>query len=337
MIEIDGAIGGGQVVRSALALSAVTGEAVTVTDVRGDRSEPGLKHQHLAAVRVLSRMTDADVEGDELGSEEVVFDPGEIRGGEYEVDIGTAGSVTLLFDAVVPLAVAAPEPIAVTATGGTAVKWSPSMAYYRRVKLPLLRRAGLQAAVDVDRAGYYPVGGGRARLSLAPSSPTLALTDRGDREGARVHSAADWRLADDEVAERQADAATAALREAGVEVTGVTTASVAADSPGSSVLVRVDYGDAVAGFDALGEPGRPAEEVGETAAHAAREFHACPGVVDEHMADQLLPFLGLCGGRVRIPRRTDHVDASLELLAAFDRTVRVRSSDEGHLLVGGRD
>ncbi|PSQ15408.1 RNA 3'-terminal phosphate cyclase [Halobacteriales archaeon QS_8_69_26] len=334
MIEIDGGIGGGQVVRTALALSAVTGEPVTVEDVRGNRSEPGLEHQHLAAVRVLGRIADADVEGDELGSGRVVFEPGAVRGGEYEVDIPTAGSVTLLFDAVLPLAVATPDPIAVTATGGTAVKWSPTMAYYRRVKLPLLRRAGLQAAVDVDRVGYYPTGGGRARLSLAPSTVTPTLGDRGEREVARVYSAADWRLSDDDVARCQAEAAAEALRESGVDVADVTTASVAADCPGSSVAVRVDYGTAIAGFDSLGEPGRPAEAVGEAAAGAAREFHAGPGAVDEHMADQLLPFLGLCGGRVLIPEVTDHVESSIELLGAFDRGIAVRESGDGWLLVG---
>lgn len=334
VIEIDGSDGGGQVVRSALALSAVADEPVTVTGVRGNRPDPGLAHQHLAAVELLATVADADLEGAELGSERVVFDPGGITGGEYEVAVGTAGSVTLVFDAVLSLALATPDPFAVTVTGGTDVKWSPSLAYYRRVKLPLLRRAGLVAAVDRERTGYYPEGGGEARLSVAPSTVSVDLADRGSSEGARVYSAAARQLDDADVADRQARAAVERLREAGISVTATTRASVAADCPGSAVAVRLDYGASVAGFDALGEPGKPAEEVGRDAAGAAVAFDEGGAAVDEHLADQLLPFLALGGGRVRIPRVTAHVESSLDLLSAFGYGVEARDAGDETLLVG---
>ena len=205
MLELDGDDGGGQVFRSALTLSALTKTDFEMERVRGSRPEPGLKPQHLTALETVADITDATVEGAEIGSTTVTCRPSEATGGRYEAAIGTAGSVTLLFDAVLPLASALSRPLTLTATGGTSVKWSPSMPWYRRVKLPLLRRAGLQGAIDIAQPGFYPAGGGKATLSLGPSRPTsFQLRDRGKPRRAVVHSTATADLADSDVAERQA-------------------------------------------------------------------------------------------------------------------------------------
>ncbi|MFC6730183.1 RNA 3'-terminal phosphate cyclase, partial [Natronoarchaeum mannanilyticum] len=204
MIELDGAEGGGQIVRSALSLSALAGEPFRIENVRGARDDPGLKHQHHAAVELVAEVCDADVEGAELDAETLTFDPGQPSGGQYEVDVGTAGSVTLVFDAVLPLAVTIDEPLAVTISGGTDVEWSPPIDYYRRVKLPVLRRHAVDAAVDVERRGFYPAGGGVATLTVDPSDPApIDLTDRGERHGVRLYSVASEELTDADVAERQ--------------------------------------------------------------------------------------------------------------------------------------
>lgn len=333
MLELDGAEGGGQLLRTALALSAIVGTPFRMTDVRGGRPEPGLRPQHLAAVRVLADICDAGIGEIDVGATELVFEPGEPRAGTYEVDIGTAGSVTLLFDAVLPLAAAIDAPLAVRARGGTDVRWSPPMAYYRRVKLPLLRRHGVPAAVDVDRPGFYPDGGGVARLSLGPAAlDPLDLVDRGDLEGVRIHSLASADLADRSVAERQADAAAAGFDDADVVERTVVNADAA--SPGSAVVVGLTYERGIAGFDALGEPGTPAEEVAAGAVDAARTFRAGSAAVDRHLADQLVPFLGLAGGRVAIPAVTDHVATVVDLLDAFGVGVRIEERDETPVLVG---
>ncbi len=352
MIEIDGSAGGGQVLRLATALSAVSGEAVTVTGVRGARPDPGLGHQHLAAVETLAAIADADTEGADLGSETLEFRPHGLDPGEYEVDIGTAGSITLLFDAVLPLAVEIDGTLAVTAGGGTDVKWSPSTDYYRRIKLPLLRRRGLVAAVDVLGRGFYPRGGGRASLRVAPSSVDLDLPERGERRGARIHSTATEDLADSQVARRQADAAAEALAEAGIGVTERVVRRAAAPSTGSVVAVALDYEHAVAGFDALGEPGKPSEEVAGDAVGPALSFDGDPtaggqrvddgpstadrarAAIDRHLADQVVPFLGLCGGRARVPAVTDHVEAAVEVLAEFGYGIEIHEEEGSVLLVG---
>ena len=330
MLELDASTGGGQLVRSALSLSAVSGEAFRMEGVRANRPKSGLRPQHRTAVRAVAQVCDATVEGDDVGSETLTFEPETPSGGEVTVDIGTAGSVTLLFDALLPLATVLDDPLAVTARGGTDVKWSPPMAFYRRVKLPLLRRAGLAAAVDVARPGFYPAGGGEATLWLAPSTPSsLSLAERGAAAGVRVYSAASTDLADPEVAERQATTASERVEAAGHEVTERQVTYVDTLSPGSSLVVRADYENSLAGFDALGERGRPAEAVATRAVESFLDFHAGPGAVDEHLADQLLVFLGIAGGETTIPAVTDHVETNRDLLASFGYEVSLERSPSG--------
>ncbi|WP_049921592.1 RNA 3'-terminal phosphate cyclase [Halopiger djelfimassiliensis] len=321
--ELDGSAAGGQFLRTALALAALRNEPVRIENVRGNRSTPGLRHQHLAVLETMAQLCDAAVSGAELGAETVAFDPGRrtIEGGDYAVDIGTAGSITLLFDAVMPLATVLESPLSLTVTGGTDVKWSPPIDYARHVKLPLLRRFGLVAACEVDRRGFYPDGGGRATLHLAPSRiEPIDLAERGPLESVRLYSTAAAALSDRNVATRQAGGAIErlALEDRSLETVERRKTTVATPSPGSAIAIRVDHGTGIAGFTALGERGTPAERVGETAADAANRFLERAAPIDRHMADQLLAFLALAGGRIRIPEPTEHVETSCELLAAFD-------------------
>ncbi|MXV63054.1 RNA 3'-terminal phosphate cyclase [Natronorubrum sp. JWXQ-INN-674] len=348
--ELDGANAGGQFVRTALTLSVLKNRPVRIANVRGDRSTPGLRHQHLAVLETLAELCDADVSGAELGAETIEFDPGlestagasdwrgqgpgRLPGGEYAVDIGTAGSATLLFDTLLPLASVLESQLSVTVTGGTDVSFSPPLDYSRHVKLPLLRRIGLTAVYEVDRRGFFPDGGGRVTLHVAPSElESIDLTERGPLEGVRLYSTESESLADRDVAFRQAEGAIErlALEEHGLELLERRETAVASPSPGSAIVLRVDHGTGIAGFAALGERGKPAERVGEDAADAANRFLEDaadqPAPVDRHTADQLLVYLALEGGRVRIPAVTDHVVSSCELLAEFGASVEIERTD----------
>jgi len=328
VIELDGVEGGGQVVRSALSLSALAGEPVRIENVRGARDDPGLKHQHLAAVELAAAICDADVEGAELGAETLTFDPGPPSGGRYEVAVGTAGSATLVFDAVLPLTAAIDEAIDVTVRGGTDVEWSPPMDYYRSVKLPVLRRHGVQATVDVGRRGFYPAGGGVATLSVDPSTPApTELTERGERRGVRIYSVASDDLADADVAERQARGAAAALP-ADVDVIERTAEYAETDSIGTAVTLRAEYENTLAGANSLGERGKPAEEVGEEAVREFTAFDAEAAAADRYLADQLLVWLALAGGELTIPDVTNHVESSVDLLGAFGVDVEIERGRE---------
>ncbi|OLZ39923.1 RNA 3'-terminal-phosphate cyclase [Natrinema saccharevitans] len=321
--ELDGANAGGQFVRTALALSVLTDEPIRLENVRGDRPTPGLRHQHLAVLETMAEICDADVSGAELGAETVAFDPGiegdgGLEGGEYAVDIGTAGSATLLCNAVLPLVTVLESPLSVTITGGTDVAWSPPLDYLRRVKLPLLRRVGLAAACEAERRGFYPEGGGEVTLRLEPSAlEPIGLGERGSLEALRLYSTESASLADRDVAHRQAKGALERLDSDAPELADRNETTADSPSPGSALVLRIDHGTGIAGFSALGERGKPAERVGEDAADAANRFLEGTAPVDRHMADQLLVFLALAGGRVRIPAVTDHVDTRCDLLEAF--------------------
>ncbi|WP_435362956.1 RNA 3'-terminal phosphate cyclase [Haloarchaeobius sp. DYHT-AS-18] len=336
MKEVDGQDGGGQILRSALTLSALTGDPVTIENIRGSRPTPGLKPQHLTGVEAIAAICDATIEGASEGSEKLVFEPKRPRPGHYEVSVGTAGSVTLVFETLLPLATAIDGHLSVTVSGGTDVKWSPSMAYYQHVKLPTMRRFGLLAAVEETRPGFYPRGGGEATLHLAPSSlDPIHRRERGDLQGVRVYSTESADLSNADVAARQA---TAAVPDFGEESDVPLTERVVrtADSPstGTAVCVRLDYEQTMVGFDALGEPGTPAEEVGKAAADAATDFHASSAAVDEFLADQLVLPLALAGGEVHIPGVTEHVETNCGVMAAFDREVSVELADTGAILSG---
>lgn len=326
MHSIDGSSGGGQLLRSAVSLSALSREPFRMTGIRAGRSNPGLRAQHLAAVRAVARACNAELYGDAVGSEILTFRPKSVEGGRFEIDVGTAGSMTLVFDALIPLAASLDTPLTVTVTGGTDVRWSPTIDYFREVKLPLCRQFGLQAGVDVSRTGYYPAGGGEATIWLAPSSfSRIDLTDRGSLIGVRLYSKASSSLTAQNVAERQLETARQRLESAGHSVLERRTTYAKSNSNGTSLLVRAEYDSddrsSIAGFDELGERGVPAEDVAKRVVSAFSAFHDGRGVVDEHLADQLIVFLALAGGRVAIPDTTAHVETSLELLSAFGYSV----------------
>lgn len=344
MRDIDGSAGGGQLVRTALSLSAVTGTSFTMEGIRADRPNPGLAAQHLACVEALAAVTDADVgageDGDAepaIGTERLRFEPGPVAGGAHAVDIGTAGSVALLADAVLPVASVLEAPLRLTVRGGTDVAWSPPVEYLGAAKLPLLRRHGLAAALEIHRRGFYRAGGGAVTLQVAPSAlEPLGLREREPADVARVFGVASEDLAGADVADRGAAAAAEGLAADGLEVVERTATVTATRSTGAAVVVVLDSppDGTPAGFSALAERGRSAEAVAADAVAAARGFRRAPGAVDPHMADQLVPYLALAGGAVRVPRVTNHVATCVDLVGSFGYPVTVEEGDSGAVLVG---
>lgn len=318
MLDIDGAAGGGQLLRTALSLSTITDTPFRIDDIRENRPNPGLRPQHLATVELVADLCDADVDGAELGADSLTFEPGDIRRTDLSAEVGTAGSITLLFDTVLPIGMTCDDPVRVTATGGTNVKWSPTIEYHQYVKSPLLARYGIDMTIQLDRTGFYPAGGGTATLETTPwTRQSLEIDGRGELEQVRIHSKASEDLEKREVADRQATHAAELLDDDGFPASIEDIAYVPSPSTGSSLLVRGDYDRTLAGFSALGERGRTSEEVAEAAVGKFQSFHSTAASVDIHMADQLMVLLALAGGRVTIPEVTEHVRTNLELITRF--------------------
>ena len=320
VLRIDGSYGegGGQILRTALALSAVLGRPVELVKIRAGRKRTGLQPQHLSCVKALAEITGAEVHGAELGSSRLHFVPGPISGGSRRFDVGTAGAVSLVFQAILaPLAFAS-MPSAVTLKGGTHVPWSPPASYISQVFLPMIERMGLTATWQVQRGGFYPKGGGEVWAAVQPLTrlSSIDLTNRGALLAIRGISAV-ARLPKG-IAERQANRVRYRLADAGhkieIEITELDTAC-----PGDSVFLWVEFEQARAGFGALGERGKPAERVADEAADALLNFLAGDAVTDQHLADQVAGLMALANGRsvLTTTRVSQHLLTNLWTIQQF--------------------
>jgi len=286
--------GGGQIVRTALALAVTLGHPLVLTNIRANRRRPGLQPQHLAAVRALAAISRADVRGAELDSCELEFRPRDLRGGDYRIDVaelrGSAGSTTLIFQALLLPLVHAAEPSHLTLLGGTHVPWSPPLHYVRDVFLPAVRGLGVDSRVSLVRWGWYPAGGGMIEADVSPASMLRGL--RADEPPPLAHVVGMSAVSSlpRAIADRQAHQARDRLSREGVTATIETVEDVTARGPGTFVGLVVP---GRAGFSALGRRGVPAERIADEAVDALLAYRASRGALDAHLADQLLPFLVL--------------------------------------------
>lgn len=345
MITIDGSYGegGGQIVRTALALSCVTGRAVEIVNVRANRKNPGLQPQHLTGVLACGQIARAEVEGAALGSPRLVFTPGRITGGEYTFDVeqtagrGSAGAVSLILQAILLPLSRATSPSRVVLRGGTHVNRSPSAHYLTEVFLPTIRCVGVQADMEVVRWGFYPIGKGEIIARITPSPDLKGLT--WDKPGpiTRVSGMSAVANLPRHIAERQRDAASRVLE--GADVTcDIHIVEAPAVGRGTVCFLKPDGENGAGGFGSLGEIGKRAEVVGREAAEECVTFVKSGAAVDRHLADQLLPYLALAQGPSTITTEavTTHLLTNLWVIRHFvDREVRVEGAlgEKGRVVV----
>jgi len=291
ILELDGSYGegGGQILRTAVALSAVTGKEVKIDNIRRARPKPGLSAQHVKAVESVAGICEANIEGCCMQSTRLHFAPGKIKGGIYEMDIGTAGSISLFLQCLMPAAMHAPCPVRIKITGGTDVQWSPSIDYLKFVTLGALSRMGFDCSLRLIRRGYYPRGDGCVEALINPSSLTKANFDTNHCNLVEGISHSSGLPA--HVAERQASASQKKLQEDGFD-SKISLEVNDYASTGSGITLWCG----TVGGSALGKPGLRAEKVGESAAEAIlSELNSGAGV-DIFLADQLIPYIALAGG-----------------------------------------
>lgn len=335
VLRIDGSMGegGGQVLRSSLSLSALTGTPIRVENIRAGRRKPGLLRQHLTALQAAAEVCGARVEGAKLRSREVTFRPDHPRGGSYRFAVGTAGSATLVFQTVLPILLRADGPSEVTFEGGTHNPMAPPYDFLEHVYVPWLRQIGVTIDISLGRVGFYPAGGGRFSVSLQPlrQPRPIELVTR----PAAIRTRA-WVLVSRlpaHVAEREASALREALVVGPAEVA---IRKVRSPGPGNAVCVLVQDGDRpLELFTAFGERGRRAEAVAEDVANQANRFCSARVPVGEHLADQLLLPLSFGGGTFLTHELSSHTTTNVEVLRLFagSDAVDVRHDDEQLLRV----
>lgn len=339
-LHIDGAHGegGGQIVRSSLALSLVTGRPVTIDNIRPRRKKPGLRPQHLAAVRAAAQVGGATLAGDAIGSTSLSFQPAAVKPGTYRFRVGTAGSATLVLQTVLPALLIADGPSTLTLEGGTHNQWAPPFDFLARAYLPLVNRMGPRVVAHLERHGFYPAGGGRFSVDIEPSGALSGfnLFERGKLIARRVRAlVANLPL---HIAEREVKTA---LQELNWNDQWGAVEAVPGHGPGNVVMVDVRSEHITEVFTACGRLGTRAEQVAAEVAQETRDYLQTDAPVGPHLADQLVLPLGISawhqsraaqqrGGAFATGALTDHTTTHLEILRQFlEIETRVDQSGDG--------
>jgi len=322
MIEIDGSLksGSGTILRLSIALAAITKQPLHITKIRQNRPQSGLKPQHLEAVLTAVKLCNAKVEGAKLGSRELWFIPNEIKGGDVEALIETAGSIPMLLQAILPICLFAKKPVYLhVAKGGTDTIHAPTINYLRYVFLPALKQMGVDAEITVQKYGYYPKGMGEATMTVQPNPrlKPLGLESFGKLTSIKGVSVCTF-LTDRKVAERQARTAQDFLSQSGyrVDIQVVNDQSNPFQKGSSIVLWAETNTGVIIGSDAIGELGKMSEAVGKEASEKLITELAVEPTVDVHLADMLIPYIALTKGKSVFLTRTisEHIGSNIWLI-----------------------
>jgi len=324
MIKLDGSYGegGGQITRTALALSALTGKPFEVDNIRKGRCDSGLKAQHLYCIKSLEELCNAKTNEIKLGSEYLRFIPGEFKAKNLEIDIGTAGSITLLLQAV--LLPCLFHKVKLTIIGGTDGKWAMPYDYFNEVFIPRIRD---YADIDVKlmKRGYYPKGGGKIQINIKPKykfedlkniNKPLNLLEQGRLLQIKGISHASTNLQKANVSERQVREAESILNKYQVPI-NIRTEYCDTLSYGSGIVLWAKFEHAILGGDGLGELGKKAELVGQEAANNLIKEVESKAAVDSHLADNILPYMGIFGGKIKASEITNHCKTNMYVIEKF--------------------
>lgn len=325
LLEINGALGegGGQVLRSSLTLSILTGKPVFIRNIRANRSKHGMLAQHLKSIDAAAAVSKAYVEGAALGSTSLTFRPSEINSGRYKIDIGTAGATTLVFQTIfLPLSCASAAS-SVIITGGTHVRWSPCYHYLQLQWLPIMQCMGFDADIELNSAGFYPQGGGRINSVIRPvkTIAPLVLTSRGKL--IRITGISAVANLNREIAERQKRQALGRLlslsNKLGHPEVHIKTLEFPSSTKGTVLLLLAEFENGSACYYGLGELGKPAERVADEAVDALLLFIDTEATLDQYLADQLLLPLSFAEGPsiFYTSQITQHLLTNAEIIRLF--------------------
>lgn len=340
MIKIDGSFGegGGQILRTALTLSAIEGKPFEIYNIRAGRRKPGLAPQHLQCIHAMARICNADVKGDKIGSMSLTFHPGEIKSGDYCFEIGTAGSVSLVLQTIfLPLSIAQ-GPSSVTIKGGTHVPFSPCVHYLEKQWFFFLKKIGFDAKLEMVRAGFYPKGGGEIKTSIENVKDVrpLVLTERGSLIKVNgISAVGNLNLS---IAERQKKRAINSLSHINI-VAEIDIVSMPAFGKGTLLFLMCEFENSQCCYFSLGELRKKAERVADEACEGLKCFLETKGVIDEHLADQIILPLSLSKefSKFTTPEITQHLLTNAEVIQIFSNTkinIEGNLGEEGEVTIG---
>ena len=320
MLQIDGSYGegGGQILRYAAALSVFTKKPVEIINIRARRSTPGLRPQHLIAISCMKTLCNAKTDGLSIGSSKLTFSPGEIQPGEYRVDVGTAGSITLVFQACILSALQTTKPITIKITGGTDVKWSPSWEYFTNIFLPLLQKMDMKIDAKLIKRGYYPKGGGEALITIFPTKKIKCLQIDKKGEFNKIKGIIHTSNLPSHISKRMKHAATQQAVKNNIQ-SSIQIDESSSFSPGVGITLWSKSDSSILGSTIIGEKGTPAEQLGKTAvSQLVKEINA-EATIDIFAIDQILPYMAIGDDAsvCRIRHLSSHTETAMWLLKQF--------------------
>jgi len=322
MIEIDGSHGegGGQLLRMSIALSSITKKPVKIVNIRAKRPKPGLAAQHIAAIEAIVRLCSGEVKGLKKGSQVVEFCPSEIAGGKAALDVGTAGSVALVLQASLLPSLSASNPVDLRIKGGTDVKWSPPFDYFRNVFLPVIKKMGARANLELLRRGYYPRGGGEIDAHIEPIKAfrPLNILNKGRLKG--IRGLAHVSNLPKTIAERVRAEAEKNLENSGrAEVDIAHYEGPKAVGQGGAVVLWAEFENTILGSSCLAERGLRAERVAQIACEGLKLEMDSNSTLDVYCSDQILPYMALAEGPSSFLVRTvsNHASTNMWLIEQF--------------------
>ncbi len=355
MITLNGSQGegGGAIVRVALALSTYTKQEFKITNIRAGREQGGLKAQHLAAIKALKEICNAETNEVQLGTTELHYKPGKIKSGRYEFDIGTAGSITLFLQAIILPSLFATGKITLTVRGGTSGKWQASVDYLQQILLPQLKRFVDKIELKILKRGYYPLGGGEIVLEIFPQKnrektiTPIILNTQGQLEQIKGVINTSTSLQEQRVAERIQQAAEASLRKYQVPI-NIRVEYANAQSIGGEIILWAVFSNngtidqlnpVILSGDALLEKSKRSEEVAKEAVEELSTEIDSGAAVDHHLADQLIPFMALLlGSKIKVSEVSPHTQSNIDVVEQFlpvkfevkDNVIEVKVPSEDH-------
>ncbi len=317
MVTIDGSFGegGGQILRTSLALSLVTGKPFSIHNIRAGRKKPGLMRQHLTAVNAAAEIGQAAIEGNRIGSQAFTFKPDMIKSGNYHFAIGSAGSCTLVFQTILPALLIAGEPSEIILEGGTHNPFAPPFDFLEKAFLPVISRMGPKVDAVLEKPGFYPAGGGRFKVSINPAGlKKIELLERGDI----IHKAARASVANlpVKIANRELKIIREMLEWGREQLNAVNVEN--SQGPGNILTIEIESENITEVFTGFGEKGVSAETVAKRAVKSVQEYLAANIPVGRHLSDQLLIPMALSGGgKFRTLSPTKHTTTNAEIIKKF--------------------
>lgn len=340
MIEIkaDEMEGGGQVLRTSISLSSLMGIPVRLFNIRAKRANPGMQAQHMTGVEAAARICDAETRGLVKGSTELVYIPKTIKGGKFNFNIGTAGSSMLVLQTILPILLFSPTETHIRIIGGTHVAWSPNFHFIKEIFLPLIGRMGCSAEMELERAGWYPKGGGAVRASIKPVAHLEPLNLTSPGKLLKIAGVSCCSNLPEAVAERQASAARKLLIKNNYDAE-IQKAVLPSYSKGSSLTLWAVYENTMLGSSSLGALGKRAEEVGEEAARELLKEMGSGAALDKHTGDQVLLYTALAKGDscITVSELTSHMKTNIWVIEQFtNQRFRIEEFGGGMARIGVR-